>query len=344
MIDEQRIRQAPRLCFFAHYHQDGIVAPHVLHYLRALEQAGFTTVVLSTAGLDEAGCQALRAAGAEVILRENHGMDFGGWIEACRRFFPIQAELLLLANDSVYGPLTDLTPFVDRLLAQEADFYGAVLSHEIEPHLQSWFILLRPSAYRSPAFAQLMGTPMPDIADKLTLVTRYEVGLTRRLADAGLRYHAAFDPARRAGIVRRYPYNAAHLLWRDMIEAGVPFLKVELLRLNRMRVTDIDRYADVVRSHSPALAEMILADLAQRGTQPPPSFVAASSLPPVYWPELRAMVLSDYRASPAENRMRALLRRSVLHLVLAATFVPRRIHHHLHSRRPGRSGTAKQSR
>lgn len=297
MVDELRIRQARRLCLFAHYHQHGLVAPHVLHYLRALRDAGFVTVVLSTATIDAAGCKSLREVGVELILRENAGMDFGGWIEACRRFFPIEADLLLLANDSVYGPLSDLSVFVDKLLAQDGDFYGAVESLEVAPHLQSWFVLLRPTAYRSRAFAKLMCTPMPEIPDKLSLVKRYEIGLTQQLVSAGLRYRAAFSLAGRQGVARRYPYNPAHLLWRDMIEAGVPFLKVELLRLNKMGVTDTSDWAAIVSAREPALLPLIQSDLAQRGTQTRPDFFAMGSLPRIYWPEVRTMVLSDYRRS-----------------------------------------------
>ncbi len=325
-IDEHRIRQVRRVCLFAHYHQDGIVAVHVLHYLRALRDAGFVTVVLSTASLDTEGCDALRNAGADVILRENRGMDFGGWIEACRRFFPLRADLLLLANDSVYGPLSDLSAFVDRLLAHEADFYGAVESQEIAPHLQSWFVMLRPAAYRSRAFTELMCTPMPEMADKLALVTRYEVGLTQHLAAAGLRYYAAFSLRGRDGIARRYPYNPAHLLWREMIDAGVPFVKIELLRLNRMRVTDTAAWPIVVGSHTPDLVAMIEADLTVRRPLPRPGFGMMSAWPQIYWPEIRATIVSDYHASPHGRGITGLLHLAVARSILALTRVPRRLH------------------
>ncbi len=325
MIDDTRIREARKLCLFAHYHQDGIVAPHVIHYLHALRDAGFVTVVMSTASLDAAGCKALRMAGAEVILRENRGMDFGGWIEACQRFFPINADFLLLANDSVYGPITALPAFVDRLTAHDADFYGALESLEIAPHLQSWFILLRPSAYRSRAFAELMLVPMPVMSDKLTLVTHYEVGLTQRLVEAGLRYHAAFSPARQSSIARSHPYNPAHLLWRDVIKAGVPFLKVELLRLNRMRVTDVHKAPALITKYSPELGDMIRSDLLQRGTMPLPSFTEMSEWSAIYWPEVRALVLSDHR-NGAGNLLSNVFHGLLARAILTFTRVPRRVH------------------
>lgn len=338
-IDERRIRDAARLCLFAHYHQDGWVAAHTLHYLRALRNAGFVTVVLSTAKLRPDALNDLRAVGAEVILRENTGMDFGGWIEACIRFFPIKAQLLLLANDSVYGPLTNLSSFIDHLLSHDADFYGAVESLEIAPHLQSWFILLRPEAYRSSAFSALMCTPMQAMSNKLALVLKYEIGLSQALASAGLRYYAAFSFDEQQVIARRHPYNPAHILWREVIETGVPFLKVELLRLNRMRVVDAVKWRSVVASRDPLLASMIQQDLDHRGVEPLPRFGAMSAWPFIYWPELRRTVLSDYRSSSKRGDWRDSLHLVALRILVAFAVVPRRMHSRILSRKESRKAS-----
>ena len=318
-VDLERLRRARRLCLFAHYHQDAVVAEHVLRYLQALGAAGFTVLVLSTSPLPDAECAKLRAVGAEIALRENRGMDFGGWIEACLELFPIEAELLLLANDSVYAPLGDLPAFVETLVDTEADFYGALESLEVAPHLQSWFVLLRPAAYTSDAFAALMRTPMPEMGSKLALVLRYEIGLTRNLAAAGLRYHAAFTLAGRAGIAGTLPYNPAHLLWRALIEAGVPFLKTEALRLNLMRIGDIGQWRDVVARHAPDMVAPIEADIARRGMARRPGVLLMSRSRPIYWPELRPLILADYRAGRTRSRLLLALSRTVI----AAMWAPR---------------------
>ncbi|TCQ02855.1 rhamnan synthesis F family protein [Sphingomonas sp. PP-CC-3A-396] len=318
-VDRERLQHARRLCLFAHYHQDAIVAEHVLHYLRALAAAGFTILVLSTSPLSEEECGKLRAVGAEVVLRENRGMDFGGWIEACLSLFPIEAELLLLANDSVYAPLGDLPAFVEGLIDTDADFYGALESLEVAPHLQSWFVLLRPSAYNSDAFVALMRKPMPEMDSKLALVLRYEIGLTQNLTAAGLRYHTAFTLAGRGGIAGVLPYNPAHLLWRPLIEAGVPFLKIEALRLNLMRIGNIGQWRDVVAHRAPDMVAPIKEDLARRGVARRPGVLLMSRSRPIYWPELRPLILADYRA----GGMRSTLLLALGRAVIAAMWVPR---------------------
>lgn len=323
MIDTARIRAAARLCFFAHYHPHDIVEAYVVRYVASLRDAGFTVVVLSTAALPDAECDKLRAVGAEVVLRENRGLDFGGWIDACIRFFPIEAELLMFANDSVYGPIGDLGAFIDELTAQDADFYGAVESVEITPHLQSWFLLFRPAAYRSAAFREMMCRPMPEMESKWALILRYEVGLTGALTAAGLRYRAAFTMAGRQGLARRHPYNPGHLLWRDVIERGVPFLKVELLRLNPARILDTADWREVVRARSPELEGMIDTDLARRGVSPPPDILEIGRANWVYWPEVRAILLRDYRSAGGRGGRLGVL---AFRAIIALTIVPRRLY------------------
>src|SRR5450631_2948851 len=184
------IRNAKRVCFFAHYHGDAIVADHVLFYLTAIKNAGFSTVLVSTSLLSPSEISKLGGVCAEIILRQNEGLDFGSWITAIEKFFPITAEILLLANDSVYAPVGDLAGYIDRLCSVDADFYGPVETNEIETHLQSWFILLRPKAYTSAAFSNLITFPMKATSSKLDLVKSYEIGLTQQLLAEKLSYHA----------------------------------------------------------------------------------------------------------------------------------------------------------
>jgi lipopolysaccharide biosynthesis protein len=322
---DDHVRKSKRLCFFAHYDEGGVVGEHVLHYLRALRACGFVVVVLSTAELSAFEQQKITALGANVVLRANEGMDFGGWIDACIRFFPIQADLLLLANDSVYGPLSDLGNFIDRLTAEEADFYGAVESYEIATHLQSWFVLLRPAAYRSTAFGEMMCRPMANVADKGDLVVRYEVGLTQALVAAGFRYHSSFSMASHGRIARHFPYNPAHIHWREVICAGVPFLKIELLRFNLVRVTDTDDWRDVIAKLAPHVVELIAADLTRRGRKSPPSFGAMSYAPAIYWPELRRFLIADFKEA---NGSGGNVRLKALRVAMAVAWLPRRLYIH----------------
>lgn len=327
-LSDDQLKRARRLCFFAHYHPRAIVAEYVLSYLRALDAAGFAVVVLSTADLPAAEQAKLRQACAMLIMRENVGLDFGGWIEAFRRFSPIEAELLLLANDSVYGPLHDLSAFIDRLTSVPADFYGAVESWENGVHLQSWFLLLRPAAYRSAAFAELMAEPVPADLPKIDIIRRYEMALMVRLAAGGLRHHAAFSPAQGGEVAQRLTYNPSHLLWDVLVTRNrIPFVKIELLRDNPGNIGGLARWPRLVGKAS-APAAIYAADLATRHARP---FVALHERLEwsvdyehiAYWPELRGLIARD--AAPAGRLRRRIHRWAFRRLLAGGHYVRWRI-------------------
>lgn len=318
-MQDDDIRSAPRLCFFAHYHPTGLVAEHVLIYLRALAESGFTVVVLSTARLASSEEAKLARACALLIRRENVGLDFGGWQQAVKRFFPIRAELLLLANDSVYAPVGDFAAFLSGLIGSAADFYGAIESLEIGRHLQSWFILLRPAAYDSPAFIEHMASAIPADLPKGELIATYEVGLTKKLVNAGLTYHAAYSPTRNGFISRKQPFNACHALWRELVSAGIPFLKIELLRDNPLHIAGLEQWPATVEKLNPALVGPIRDDLKARrsdgGVVKPVRWTETiDEVNPAYWSELQPLIRADFHAGDRWGPPRWLIWRLARHL------------------------------
>lgn len=258
---------ARRVCFFAHHDIDDVVDPYVLHYLRALGQAGFTTVLVTTSPLPPAEVAKLDGLCADVIIRENIGLDFGGWADCLARYPCLSAEFLLLCNDSVYGPFWDLGGFIDALTATPADFYGTVLSVHPPPEppiVQSWFLLFRPAAYDSPAFRAML-RPVPAHLSKQEIIDGYEFQLAHRLERAGLRFHVAFDPRTRGRLLAREPANAAYVLWRELLERRiVPFLKIALVRDRPVWVRGLDAWLDVARGIDPHVAELARRNLERR--------------------------------------------------------------------------------
>lgn len=300
MFDTTTFATARRVCFFAHYDADGTVADYVLYYLDALRNAGFVVAVASTAVLDDASQGRLRAHCDALLMRTNIGLDFGGWQELCGLMPDIDPDWLLLCNDSVYGPINDLTAFIEKLTAQPADLYGIIGSIQGDRHAQSWFVLLRRSAVRSVPFRALMRERITAAMTKGAIIARFEVGLTADLERAGFVAHFAYDPDRDSAIQRRSPFNASQVLWRQLIERKMcPFVKIELLRDNPMLIADVGRWRDVVGERSPALVALIERDLARRPRRPAPTAMERVErtlhAPPSALNRLRPMLLVDFR-------------------------------------------------
>ncbi len=277
----------PRVAIFIHFDGRGGVGRHVLHYVASLRAAGLAVLFVTNSGrLTDEALAALKPLCTGILVRRNIGYDFGAmreglaWLGLPRP----GTELVVLANDSVYGPLVPLTDMLARIDLSAADIWGATESWQTRYHLQSFFVAVGSAALTNPAWRDFWRGVRP-VKSKTWVVNRYEIGLTQRLMRAGLRCAAiwpykdlvrhvdayammdrnpnekgnppvSIDPVltmRRIHAVRirhfvvtRTPLNPTSDLWRQLLLAGFPFLKRELLRDNPSHVADVVDWRDIV--------------------------------------------------------------------------------------------------
>jgi lipopolysaccharide biosynthesis protein len=282
-------------CLFAHFDKDNRVADHVLHYLNQIKRLDFRVVFISTAEIVGADLERVRACCDDIILRENVGLDFASWSAGFAKHRDAIAGRLLLANDSVYGPIGSLGTALDRLTGKPADFYGMVESLEPGPHLQSWFLLFEPWVVKSAEFTAIMSQPFSRMT-KQQIIRNGEIALSRRLVAAGFRYEALFRNARSVLMSPRYVANPMLVFWRELlVDEGVPFLKIELLRDNPIRVADAATVLQVADSIDPWFAKLIGPHLA-RTARPQAAFQRP------FWSRWRhALIRSRYRLQHANR-------------------------------------------
>lgn len=223
-----QVRSAP-VCLFAQYDPEGRIRPHVLHYLRALVSAGWRIhlAVSGAEAMDPAAAPELSALGVDIHLRPNGGLDFGAWRDLLRAGVAGEAERVLLANDSVFGPMADISPAVRAMRDRQLDAWGFVESREHGRHLQSWFIELTAEALARPAVARVFDQPFETMG-KREIVARGELALGAAMRAEGLSFagvHSASGPT-----------NPMHYSWRTLLTGSVPFLKAELVRDNPWRI------------------------------------------------------------------------------------------------------------
>jgi lipopolysaccharide biosynthesis protein len=249
------------VCLFAHFDADDRLDDHVLWYLERLRELDFSIVFISASRLASSDVVRLRSSCHDVILRENAGLDFGSWCAGFAKHGSQITGRLLLANDSIYGPIGNLKNAFDRLTRKKADFYGMVESLQIATHLQSWFLLFEPWVIRHEAFKRFWEQPFRAMSKK-QIIAQGEVGLSRRLVAAGFRYEALYRT--RHFFLGGHAFNPAHLLWRELLSAGgVPFVKIELLRSNPVSLDDPATILKFVRSVDPSICPLIESHLAR---------------------------------------------------------------------------------
>lgn len=222
---------AGEICLFATFAPAPGLKPHVPAHVESLARAGFAVVLVVNTDLDPGGLRldpALLDRLAGCIVRENVGFDFAAWGHAYSlgQGFP-RCTRLLLANDSVIGPLDEraYATLIERLRASDADMVGLTENRMPHRHLQSYFLAFGPRALASDAFRRAFAG-MRSLPTKELVIDAYETSLTRQFERAGLRAEALFAPLYdepRSG-------DDTTARWRELVEAGFPFVKASLLR------------------------------------------------------------------------------------------------------------------
>jgi len=218
------------VCLFVTHSPNGYIWDHVLHYLDALIAERFAIVlVIATDGIDQELPPQLEDVDG-ILVRANHGWDFAAWAAALAVFPDLwNARRLVLANDSVYGPI-DRPAFnavIRRVRSSTASVVSLTDSHERQHHVQSYFIALMRSALTSPALKEFW-TGVKSSQDKEEVINKYEVGLLHHLRRNDVSYEVLF-PTERDG-VREQLNNPVVADWRELLDRGFPFLKVQLVR------------------------------------------------------------------------------------------------------------------
>ncbi|TCZ62944.1 hypothetical protein [Roseicella aquatilis] len=282
---------ARSVALYVHFAASGQVSEMVRRQLALLAGQGFAIVFITMAeAVPEADWQAARAQCALVAQRRNFARDFGAWQDLAaeaRRRWP-EATELLLANDSVLGPILPLAPVLDAMRAGGEGLFGLTESVQGGPHLQSYFLLARGPG----AVADLLHflTAMRMSHSKWLVVQRGELRLARWMRARGHRVAALFgyrrlaaaalaDPAERAQLAASHPklagldslppaarealllaqpLNPTHHLWLALVRRlGFPFLKTELIRRNPGRLPGVEGWRGVVPAEAPCPAAVI---------------------------------------------------------------------------------------
>jgi lipopolysaccharide biosynthesis protein len=255
------------VCLFAHFDGGDKVDEYVLWYLRKIKEVHFSIIFISTARLSQTDVERLRVDCCDVILRENSGLDFGSWSAGFAKHSSGINGRLLLANDSVYGPIGNLPTALERVTRRPADIYGLVESIEFAPHLQSWFLLFEPWVVQHTEFKAILSQPFSGMT-KTQIIANGEVSLSRRLVGVGFRYEALYSISRAGLVANRHAVNAMHLLWRELLfEEGVPFVKIDLLRSNPICVEDATTILRVLEPLDPQFCGLIKLHLARTASR-----------------------------------------------------------------------------
>ncbi len=148
-----------KLCVFVSYQPRGIL-PTTWKYIKHLqERLGYSMVFISNCPLQKQDIPPLQDICHEIIERDNVGYDFGAYKDGILRYIEKMGnefdnlETLLIANDSVIGPIYDMLPIYEKMQAEDCDFWGMndffedrdvyKINAKSIPHVCSYFICFK---------------------------------------------------------------------------------------------------------------------------------------------------------------------------------------------------------
>lgn len=203
-----------RLFLFAGFDpKGGLVDDSLLVYVRALSKLGDVAFFMDN---DTPKSQLEKLNPYTVFAgAQKHGeYNFGSYKRAYlwARGSLKDYDFVYMVNDSVY-----LTGKIDLDLLEKggADAFAyAFKQSKRNPHLQSWFIGMRPDVFLSKQFDDFMGG-VTKLDNKVEVTLLYESGFTKMLCENGWRYSAPFN------LRGHEVYNNV----KKLFLRGLPFMK-----------------------------------------------------------------------------------------------------------------------
>lgn len=207
-----------RLFLFAGYNQNGIVDDALVYYVGALSKFG-DIVLCMDSDCEKTELNKLKKFVLNASATRHGEYDFGSYkrayIWAKQNLNLAEYDFVYLVNDSVYGPLYDMSRYFDAMENMGHDGFGIVKNpHYDHPHIQSWFVGLKPSVFLTDWFDEFMHA-ITKLKDKGAITKLYEQGLSKQIIEHKLTWDCLYS------VPGRGVYNKVKKLYKS----GMPLMK-----------------------------------------------------------------------------------------------------------------------
>lgn len=237
VASDETLPQKKRLVLYAHYDKDNVICSGDVSMVRALSELGEVVFASNNQDLLQEEVRKIAPYVRRVCLRENKGYDFGAWREVLlsEGFGNLSAyDEIVLANNSVLGPVFPLARMFAQMEKRGVDFWGTYLfpysqdgsylgQRSIPEHLQSYFLVFSRKVVQSDAFIGFWRN-MKAYDALIDVVKHCETRLTPVLAEAGFTYAAYIEESAKLSDWLKcgsVPYSYPD----QMLLLGMPFYK-----------------------------------------------------------------------------------------------------------------------
>ena len=178
-ITDGDVKNEGKICVFASYQPSGI-NPLLLYYIKYLKEVmGFAIIFTSNCKLSAEDKEKLKVYTYKIVERANVGRDIGSYKWGILHFEKEikNAKLFLLTNDSVYGPIKDLTRITKVMEEEGYDYISETMSDSLTfgKHPCSYFILMNSKIINSEAFWNFWKNKLQYKSSRKYVIRRGEV-------------------------------------------------------------------------------------------------------------------------------------------------------------------------
>ncbi len=247
-----------RICIYAHYDSRGTIKGYVRHCLSNIRNEFDELVFVTSSTLGPFEKSKIAGLCTAILEVENIGFDFYSWkkgIETVRERLNTFDALVLL-NSSVLGPVSPLGNVFAKMEASRCDFWGMTECFLVRHHLQSYFLCCNGRMCSSRAFREYWSALEP-LAVKEKVISEYETAFTRHFARRGFKKGVAFPVGMFIPLWKRIldknlaKRNTTLVFAPELLEAGMPFVKIQLLASNPFGA-DLPRLRALLEQRYPA--------------------------------------------------------------------------------------------
>ncbi len=261
------------ICIFAHYDKHNYVDDYVIYYLKELKKQLNATIVFvsNSKKLYDEDIVKIRQYCDIIVVRCGRGRDFGSYYLGFKLIekYLDNCNYIIFCNDSVYGPFKvrikqDMFITLKDVFITLKDFQfsGITDSFEHSYHIQSYFVIVRKDIFD---LLKKFWRKYVFLQNKWFVIKRYEIGLSNFLKKRKVKigaYATYFDITRKVSNKYLQPTNPTHFYWDFLIKnLSVPFIKIELLRDNPSKISNVHEWIDVVSNFTDYDVNLILNHL-----------------------------------------------------------------------------------
>lgn len=228
------------VCLMASYDHGNRIHPNLLEYLKQLSPH-FDRLVLitNTRDLHNDGVP----SNCGILMVANGGRDFGMWSRVLGNLPPEGLERIALVNDSCYIVNRNLAKEFARAKDNGYGFWGLVKSEEIQPHIQSFFVVAeKPAVVDVLEFFRLH--PVKYNAERDEVIHTGEIGLSAYMAEKGHELCGLYDMSSvlRVAPPRLLPPNPSVFYCDVLLVIGYPLLKKKAMFMNPLATGVVEPY------------------------------------------------------------------------------------------------------